>query len=107
MTRPQLDGLFCSSQRMPIYKVSMEEGRCGAVFPGNEASIPMLQIKFPPFSAKAVHLSVNLPPADDRIKLLIQGQVEDIPSQEGNLGEGSFLDTRLCQAQRFKAAVDA
>jgi len=46
-------------------------------------------------------------PADDRIKLLIQCQVEDIPSQEGNLGEGSFLDTRLCQAQRFKAAVDA
>ncbi len=57
----ELDGLFCSSQRMPIYKVSMEEGRCGAVFSGNEASIPMLQIKFPPFSAKSVHLSVNLP----------------------------------------------
>ncbi len=31
---------FCSSQSMPIYKVLMEEARCGAVFPGN--SIPVL-----------------------------------------------------------------
>jgi hypothetical protein len=28
--------------------------------PGIEASIPMIQIKFPPFSAKSVHPSVNL-----------------------------------------------
>src|SRR5258708_873611 len=34
---------FCSSQSMPIYKVLMEEVRCGAVFPGN--SIPVLMIQ--------------------------------------------------------------
>jgi hypothetical protein len=39
----------------------MEEARCGAVFSGNKASIPMIQITFPPFSAKSVHPSVNLP----------------------------------------------
>ena len=39
----------------------MEEARCGADFPGIEASIPMIRIKFPPFSAKSVHPSVNLP----------------------------------------------
>ena len=41
--------------------MSMEEVRWEAVFPGIEASIPMIQSKFPPFSAKSVHLSVNLP----------------------------------------------
>ena len=39
----------------------MEEARCGADFPGIEASIPVIQIKFPPFSVKSVHPSVNLP----------------------------------------------
>src|SRR6266487_5264988 len=35
--------------------------RCKAVFPGIEASISILQCKFPPFDAKLVHPSVNLP----------------------------------------------
>ncbi len=39
----------------------MGEARCEGVFPGNEAPIPMIQIKFPPFRAKSVHPSVNLP----------------------------------------------
>ncbi len=42
----------------------MEEARWGAVFPGNEASIPMIQITFPPFRAKSVHPSVNLPSSE-------------------------------------------
>jgi hypothetical protein len=46
---------------MSIYKMSMEEVRWEAVFPGIEASIPMIQSKFPPFGAKSIHLSVNLP----------------------------------------------
>jgi hypothetical protein len=41
--------------------MSMEEARYGAVFPGNEASIPMIQSKFPLFRSKSVNLSVKLP----------------------------------------------
>ena len=44
-----------------IYKMSMEEARYGAVFPDNEASIPMIQSKFPLFRSKSVNLSVKLP----------------------------------------------
>src|SRR5260370_31390088 len=39
----------------------MEETRWGAVSPGKEVSIPMIQITFPPFRTKSVHPSVNLP----------------------------------------------
>src|SRR6266513_4892960 len=41
--------------------MSMEEVRWKAVFPGIEVSSSTLQCKFPPFSAKSVHPSVNLP----------------------------------------------
>src|SRR5215472_11692954 len=41
--------------------MSMEEVRWEAVFPGIEVTSSILQCKFPPFSAKSVHLSVNLP----------------------------------------------
>jgi hypothetical protein len=46
----------------PIYNILIEEAASGAVSPGNEASIPIIQIKFPPFGAKSAHPSVNLPP---------------------------------------------
>ena len=41
--------------------MSMEEVRWKAVFPGIEVTSSILQCKFPPFSAKLVHPSVNLP----------------------------------------------
>src|SRR5260221_1409318 len=41
--------------------MSMEEVRWKAVFPGIEVTSSILQCKFPPFSAKSVHPSVNLP----------------------------------------------
>src|SRR5437764_484974 len=40
--------------------MSMEEVRWKAVFPGIEVTSSILQCKFPPFSAKSVHPSVNL-----------------------------------------------
>src|SRR5579859_6187110 len=45
----------------PMYKMSKEEAGWEADFPGDESAIPTLQIKFPPFSAKSVHPSVDLP----------------------------------------------
>src|SRR6266536_168527 len=45
---------------MPIYKMSMEEIRWKAAFPGIEASNSILQCKFPPFRAKSVHPSVKV-----------------------------------------------
>jgi uncharacterized protein (TIGR00369 family) len=45
---------------MPIYKVSMEEARWGAVFPGDEWSIPMIDAYFLCFTSKPVHISPNL-----------------------------------------------
>src|SRR5438477_982620 len=42
--------------------MSMEEVRWKAVFPGIEVTSSILQCKLPPFSAKSVHPSVNLPP---------------------------------------------
>src|SRR5450759_5082907 len=56
---------------MPIYKRSMEEVRCGADFPGIEASISILQCKFPPFDAKLVHPSVNLPASRTNLKITV------------------------------------
>src|SRR5712664_215014 len=38
-----------------------DEARWGAYCLDNTPSIPMIQITFPPFSAKSVYLSVNLP----------------------------------------------
>src|SRR5258708_15476658 len=46
---------------MPIYKVSMEEARWGAVFPGDEWSIPLIDADFLCFTSKSVHISPNLP----------------------------------------------
>jgi hypothetical protein len=53
--------LATSTEHAHMYKVSMEEARWGAVFPGVEASILILQSTFPSFGAKSVHPSVNLP----------------------------------------------
>jgi hypothetical protein len=39
----------------------MEEAEVGAAWPGDEAPISNIQIKFPPFDVKSVHPSVNLP----------------------------------------------
>ncbi len=49
-----------------MYKMSMEEVRWKAVFPGIEVTSSILQCKFPPFSAKSVHPSVNLPQSPHR-----------------------------------------
>ncbi len=38
---------------VPIYKVPMEEARCGAVFPGYEWSIPMIGADFLCFTSKS------------------------------------------------------
>lgn len=51
--RPAQSQLFTSSNG--------SHTRCKAVFPGIEVSISILQCKFPSFSAKSVHPSVNLP----------------------------------------------
>jgi hypothetical protein len=53
--------LWCSSQRMPIYKISMEEARCGAVCPGTFMPVLMIGVKCSPFRAKAAHFSGHLP----------------------------------------------
>ncbi len=45
----------------PIYKMSREEATSEAAWPERRTPIPMIQITFPPFSAKSVHPSVNLP----------------------------------------------
>src|SRR5215813_5129850 len=52
---------FVPSMRGLIYKISMEEAAVGAAWPGDEAPISNIQIKFPPFDVKSVHPSVNLP----------------------------------------------
>jgi len=44
-----------------MYKVSMEEARWGAVSPGDEWSIPMIDADFLCFTSKPVHISPNLP----------------------------------------------
>ena len=46
-----------------FYRMLAEEIRCWADFPGDEPPIPMIQIKFPPFSSKSAHPWVNLPAA--------------------------------------------
>jgi hypothetical protein len=48
-------------KRIPIYKASMEEARCGAVFPGN--IVPMCRIggKCVCFRAKTWAISGHLP----------------------------------------------
>lgn len=51
-----------SDKRVPIYKMLMEEAASGAAWPRRRTPIPILHVKIPPFSAKSVHLSVNLPP---------------------------------------------
>src|SRR6266516_3555007 len=58
---PRSNGKYRLATKNAIYNVQGKYTRWGAVFPGNEASIPMIQITFPPFSAKSVHPSVNLP----------------------------------------------
>ncbi len=45
-----------------IYKNGAQQSASGALFPGIEASISILQCKIPPFSAKSFHPSFNLPP---------------------------------------------
>jgi hypothetical protein len=45
-----------------IDKIGAQRSASGAVFLDPEWSIPMIQITFPPFRAKFVRLSVNLPP---------------------------------------------
>jgi regulation of enolase protein 1 (concanavalin A-like superfamily) len=44
-----------------IYKNGAQRSASLAVLPDSEWSIPMIQIKFPPFSTQSVHPSVNLP----------------------------------------------
>jgi hypothetical protein len=55
-TTPCADPLFTTSNG--------SHTRCEAVFPGIEVSISTLRCKFPPFGAKLVHPSVNLPVAE-------------------------------------------
>ena len=52
---------FVPSMRGLINKLSLEEAAAGAAWPGDEAPISNIQIKFPPFNTQSVHLSVNLP----------------------------------------------
>jgi hypothetical protein len=52
----------CRVLTIRIDKNGAQRSASGAVFLDPEWSIPMIQIKFPPFSAKFVRLSVNLPP---------------------------------------------
>jgi hypothetical protein len=46
---------------MPIYKMPVEEARCGAVFPGDEWSIPMFHADFPASTSKSVEVVPKLP----------------------------------------------
>src|SRR6266487_1983584 len=57
----KLHRTFCSSQRMPIYKVSMEEARWGAVFPGKFVPVLTFEGKCSGFRAKTAHISGHLP----------------------------------------------
>jgi len=57
--------------------MSMEEVRWKAVFPGIEVTSSILQCKFPPFSAKSVHPSVNLPVANPMIQVIFQTTSKD------------------------------
>src|SRR5258708_2154199 len=63
-TTPCADPLFTTSNG--------SHTRCEAVSPGNEASISILQIIFPSFSAKSVHPSVNLPLLSAPFRMLLQ-----------------------------------
>jgi hypothetical protein len=47
---------------MPIYKVSMEEARWGAVFPGKFVPVLTFEGKCSGFRAKTAHISGHLPP---------------------------------------------
>ncbi len=55
-----------SSRRMLIYKVSMEETRCAAVFPGHESPVLMLRAGCSLFTLKPAHSPPYLPPIPDR-----------------------------------------
>ena len=57
----RLHRLLCSSQSMPIYKVSMEESRWGAVFPATFLPVLMIRVKCSLFKAKATQFSGHLP----------------------------------------------
>src|SRR5260370_37688331 len=57
--------------------MSMEEVRWKAVFPGIEVTSSILQCQFPPFSAKSVHPSVNLPVANPMIQVIFQTTSKD------------------------------
>ncbi len=46
---------------LPIYKMAMEEVRCGAVFPDLEPSIPMIDADFLHDTSKSVEVSPKLP----------------------------------------------
>jgi hypothetical protein len=50
----------CTVLTIRMYQNGAQRSASGAVFLDPEWSIPMIQIKFPPFSAKFVRLSVNL-----------------------------------------------
>ena len=66
--------------------MSMEEVRWKAVFPGIEVTSSIFQCKFPPFSAKSVHPSVNLPMKD--MKAIIYGNFLDCLSSTTFCTEG-------------------
>src|SRR6266702_1548254 len=62
----KLHCLFCSSKRVPIYKVSMEEARWGAVFPGKFVPVLTFEGKCSGFRAKTAYISGHLPSDDGR-----------------------------------------
>jgi hypothetical protein len=59
----------CTVLTIRIYKNGAQRSASGAVFLDPEWSIPMIQITFPPFRAKFVRLSVNLPIGEERRSL--------------------------------------
>src|SRR5207253_447096 len=78
--------------------MSMEEVRWKAVFPGIEVTSSILQCKFPPFSAKSVHPSVNLPISSTNGKS--SGHADEARTALRSLD--TFLNQKLLKKCLFK-----
>ena len=80
-----------------VMNIIMSSGLRGAVSPGIEASIPMIQSTFPPFRAKSVHPSVNLPPTPRNTLFLTAARELGTIHLEGRMQLEKLRETRLNQ----------
>ncbi len=105
----RLHRLLCSSQSMPIYKVSMEESRWGAVCPGTFLQVLMIRVKCSLFEeARQRRALLNaLAALRSRSRISQSAIAKRIKTSQPAIArlEAGTVDPRLSTLQRYAASV--